>query len=71
MQTFEQLQPRKSRSREESVPSTFPEGYVRAHGDPGNDIDDFLESITEVLVAHERLHEEAHRQLGKLGIVAS
>jgi len=57
------------------VPSTFPEDLVRANGDPGNDTDDFLEKVTEVLDAHEdtheQVHEEARHQLGHLGLAAS
>lgn len=77
MPKFEQLQHRKSRSREESVSGTFPEGYQRLHGgNPGSDPDELLEEISFVLADHEHSlehehdHDVARRHLGHLGLEA-
>lgn len=68
MPKFEQLQTRHRRSREESVPSTFPENHLHAHGNPGDGSEELLGEITVLLSEHEHLHEEAHRHLGHLGL---
>lgn len=70
MPRFEQLQHRKSRSRGESVPSTFPESYERAHGDPGKNTDELLGEIAIVLAEHDHHHdnETTRRHLGQTGL---
>lgn len=67
MQRFELLQKRPQRHRREnSVPSTFPERHETAHGDPGKDADEFLDTLEVILAQHDEL---VHR-LGHLGLEA-
>lgn len=62
----EQLQLRKQRQREESV-STFPLEYKRTSGDPGENIDEILGEIAELLVEN----DATRKKLGHLGIEAA
>lgn len=71
MPRFELLQKSPQRHRRDnSVPSTFPENYERANGDPGKDTDEILGEIALVLAEHDHGHdhEAVRHHLGHTGL---